>query len=316
MRNPLAALVLLGWLLGWAGAALAQGPGPSPGPEAPAGPAPEAGSLPDTTAPETAPQAAPAEPFIPSLPEALSGVPGTWDLSRDGSTRRCVMTLTRESGDAGRRLRFPAGCRKALPILNAVAGWLFTDGVVRLVDKNVRPVLLFARRPDQRSLLAHAESGEAYSLVPLQIVAMRPPDPVAEEAARQAEEADAAARASASRAPSAADPDPVLAAGPAAASASPGPAPGIYALDRYREKDVCRLELGAVAAAQAPVRILAGCHDGGLEVFDPVSWRFEAGRLTLNAKRGHTVNLVPTGDGGWRRDPETGTTFVLRRVEP
>ena len=315
MRPPLAALVLLAW----AGAALAQGAGTpsgsetSPGPGAPAVQAPGA-TAPEVTAPETAPetQAAPAEPFIPSLPEALAGVPGTWDLSRDGSTRRCVMTLTRESGDAGRRLRFPAGCRKALPVLNAVAGWLFADGAVRLVDKNVRPVLLFARRPDQRSLLARAENGEAYSLVPLEIVAMRPPDPAAEEAARRAEEADAATHAVASREPAPADPDPAS----ATASADARPAPGVYALDRYRDKDVSRLELGAVGAAQAPVHILAGCRDGGLEVFDPVSWRFDAGRLTLNAKRGHTVNLVPTGDGGWRRDPETGTTFVLRRVEP
>ncbi|KAB1072211.1 hypothetical protein F6X51_17245 [Methylobacterium planeticum] len=285
-------------LLGGAGSALAQAPEP-----APAAPAPEA-------APEI--PAAPAEPFIPSLPEALSGVPGTWDLSRDGSTRRCVMTLTSESGDAGRRLRFPAGCRRALPILNGVAGWLFTEGAVRLVDKNVRPVLLFARRPDQRSLLAHAESGEAYSLVPLQIVAMRPPDPAAEEAARRAEEASTVATHSvASDAPHATAAEP-----PDPASAGPRPDPGIYALDRYRDKDVCRLELGAPEAAQAPVRILAGCRDGGVEVFDPVSWRFVSGRLTLNAKRGHTVNLVPTGDGAWRRDPETGTTFVLRRVEP
>ena len=36
----------------------------------------------------------------------------------------------------------------------------------------------------------------------------------------------------------------------------------------------------------------------------------------LVAKRGHVVNLVPAGDGAWRRDPDTGVAFVLRRVEP
>ena len=38
--------------------------------------------------------------------------------------------------------------------------------------------------------------------------------------------------------------------------------------------------------------------------------------MTLVAKRGHVVNLVPAGDGTWRRDPETGVAFVLRWVAP
>ena len=101
-------------------------------------------------------------------------MPGTWDLSRDGSTRRCVLTLAGASGPAGRRLSFPAGCRRALPILNGVAGWLFTDGNLRLVDKDVRPVLQFSARVDARSLVA-AAGDEHFSLVPLQIVAMVPP---------------------------------------------------------------------------------------------------------------------------------------------
>ena len=50
------------------------------------------------TAPD--PEAAPQAPFVASLPADIAGVPGTWDLSRDGSTRRCVMTL---SGESGRR---------------------------------------------------------------------------------------------------------------------------------------------------------------------------------------------------------------------
>ena len=63
------------------------------------------------------------------------------------------------------------------------------------------------------------------------------------------------------------------------------------------------------------MRVVPGCRDGGLEVFDPIRWRYADGRLTLTAKRGHSIDLVPGGDGRWRRDPEVGTTFVLRRVE-
>ena len=93
-----------------------------------------------------------------------------------------------------------------------------------------------------------------------------------------------------------------------------GPRPGTYALDRYHAQDVCRIEL-TEAAPPAPARILDGCRDSGLTVFDPVSWRFEKGRMTLTARRGHQVSLVSTGDGRWRRDPEIGATFVLRQVD-
>lgn len=248
---------------------------------------------------ETVPDAPAPAPFVESLPRDLAGAPGTWDLSRDGTNRRCVMTLSSESGTAGRRLSFPAGCRRALPVLNGIEGWLFTDGTVRLVDKNVRPVLPFARRPDARSLVARTESGESYSLVPLQIVAMAPPT----------ENSGATAK-------PVAVPGTLRSVVPEAPIPGDAPAPGIYALDRYREQDVCRIELTADAAMPAPVRILDGCRDGGLTVFDPVSWRFANGRLTLNARRGHTVALVPAGEGRWRRDPEVGTTFVLHRVDP
>ena len=50
-------------------------------------------------------------------------------------------------------------------------------------------------------------------------------------------------------------------------------------------------------------------------MFDPVRWRYAKGRMTLTAKRGHSIDLVPNGDGRWRRDPEVGTTFLLRRVD-
>lgn len=238
-------------------------------------------------------------PFVESLPKDIAGVPGTWDLSRDGSTRRCVVTLSAESGEAGRRLSFPAGCRRALPVLNGVAGWLFTDGALRLVDKNLRPVLPFARRPDARSLVATAESGEHYSLVPLQIVAMVPAVPVV-----------------AASAPAPVPPPPR---GSSAAAETdlggPPPPTGLYTLDRYRDLDTCRLDL-AEGPEPAPVHVRDGCRDSGLSVFDPVSWRFVRGRLTLTARRGHTVSLIPMGDGRWRRDPEVGTTFILRRVDP
>ena len=193
--------------------------------------------------------------------------------------------------------------------MNRIAGWLFVEGAVRLVDRNVRPVLEFARRPDQRSLVAMMESGEHYSLVPLDIAAMRPGG----LAGVEAEPVAPAPLSPAPLAPTQLQTAPPLPAELQPASTAPtGPAPGIYALDRFQERDTCRITLDGVGGA---VRVVPGCHDGGLEVFDPIRWRYADGRLTLTAKRGHSIDLVPSGDGRWRRDPEVGTTFVLRRVE-
>ncbi|GJD78314.1 hypothetical protein GCM10007886_14440 [Methylobacterium gregans] len=256
--------------------------------------------------PPSAPEAVPAAtPPADRLPDRFTGVPGTWDLSRDGTNRRCVMTLGIDNGPVGRKLAFPAGCRRALPITATMVGWLYTEGGVRLVDKDVRPLLIFTARPDRGSYGAKAESGEVYSFVPLDIAAMRPPAPDTSQ--------PSAATPPEAAPPSAGQPS----AGQAAAAAIPAPAggepaPGLYALDRYRDRDVCRLEL----ASGGNVTLLPGCRDSGVEVFGPATWSFGAGRLTLKARRGHTVGLVPTGEGAWRRDPETGTTFILRRVEP
>jgi hypothetical protein len=294
-------------------ASLALAPRPAGAQDAPA-PAPEPGAPAAETfaAPPAAPATPPAPAAPPSLPEKLGEVPGTWDLSRDGTNRRCVMTLRIDNGDAGRKVSFPAGCRRALPVMNGIAGWLFVDGAVRLVDRNVRPILDFAKRPDQRSLVARVESGERYSLVPLDIVAMRPGEAIPGAAGADAE---------LPAVPSAASPTglaPLQAAAPVpaelhrAVAAASAPAPGVYALDRFQERDTCRITL---AGAGGGVTIVPGCHDGGLEVFDPVRWRYANGRMTLTAKRGHSIDLVPNGDGRWRRDPEVGTTFVLRKVD-
>jgi hypothetical protein len=247
---------------------------------------------------------APSSTTLPTtLPTTLASAAGTWDLSLKGGRRRCVLTLAMETGPSGRAARFPAGCRRALPLLTGIGGWLFTDEGLRLVDRNLRPVLAFARSPDGMSLGATAENGEHYNLVPLQIAAMQPP----------------AAPGTATAAAAQGDPSPAAATEKPDEPPAPGPAPGLYALDRAEQKDLCRLEFALSLEAgkdTAPVRVLPDCRDSGITVFDPVSWRFANGHLTLKARRGHAVNLVAIGEGRWRRDPEIGAPLMLRKVEP
>lgn len=261
----------------------------------------------ETPAAAPPPPPAPVVDDVETLPTKVVEVPGTWDLSRDGTSRRCVMTLLRDRGVAGQQVNFPAGCRRALPVMSSVAGWLYADEAVRLVDKDIRPVLLFKRRPDRRSYIATTEGGETYSFVPLDIAKMRPPEPDPPPAAVTAGAVTPAA-AQASVPPS-------LPATPAAIvppTSPDGPQPGTYALDRLRQQGTCRLAFEPAGA----VKLLPGCHDDGIEVFDPVTWRYAGGHLTVTAKRGHSISLVANGDGRWRRDPETGVVFLLRRIEP
>ncbi len=244
-----------------------------------------------------------------TLPTRVAEVPGTWDLSKDGTSRRCVMTLLKDKGPAGQLVNFPAGCRRALPVMNGVAGWLYADEAVRLVDKDIRPVLQFKRRQDRRSYVGTAPGGETYSLVPLDTAGMRPPEP--EPAIAAAVPAPSPAVATAATVSPGEPGGPVVPAPPLPPLSPDGPQPGTYALDRLRQQVTCRLAF----ERDGTVKLLAGCHDDGIEVFNPVTWRYDGGRLTVTAKRGHSIGLVKMDDGRWRRDPETGVVFILRRIE-
>lgn len=225
-------------------------------------------------------------------------IAGPYMLALDGTARRCRVMLGTDPAGIGQAVRFPAGCRRALPILAGVAGWLLEGGAVRLVGADSQPLLSFTAEPDtEGAYRAKGVGGEAYAL--------------AVETAENGFDAPFGATPA-----SLGSPD-VVAVRPPSVRLSPAlVAPGLYTLDRFVEKDVCRLRLVPGGDDTRAVEIQEGCRDGGLAVFDPVGWRFSGGRLTLVARKGHTVDLVPVGDGRWRRDPEVGTTFVLRRVEP
>lgn len=229
----------------------------------------------------------------PPAPRDIAAAAGAWDLSLQGSHRKCRVTLGLEAVGIGRALRFPAGCRRALPIVNALGSWLFENGLVRLLDREGKPMLAFQAEPDATGLVARIEN-DTYWLEPtgktLQEARLPAAPPIGVPQ------------------PTPVDP----------ARAPPAETlPGSYWVDRYTEKEVCRIELSRAAinaAGRSEARLMEGCRDAGLATFDPAAWRYEAGRLTLTSRRGYEVTLISERDGQWRRDPEVGATLVLRKA--
>jgi hypothetical protein len=238
------------------------------------------------------PLSAAAQPSSSEVEDAA----GRWDLSLDGASRRCRVTLALDESPVGRVLRFPAGCRRALPILNGMGGWAVAEKKrLALLDAQGAVALQFERE-DEDVLVAKAATGEVFRLErpedmvqPVRLPPSPPPIGV----------------------PQMTPVDPATA--PPLASL-----PGLYVIDRYSEREVCRIDLRRAVLAggsgRFEARILDGCRDLGLAAFDPVAWRYEGGRLTLTARRGHEVTLISERDGHWRRDPEVGATLILRKM--
>lgn len=231
----------------------------------------------------------------PPAPADINALAGAWDLVLDSSPRRCRLNLALDPAGIGRALRFPAGCRPALPILKRAGGWhVPAGGMLQLVDAMGESVLEL-RAEGQARFVGKAASGEAYRLErdEEQRIASLPPAPAL----------------------GVPQPTPI---DPAKAP-EPSSLPGTYLVDRYTERDVCRIVLAPTAigaSGRYEARLLDGCRDVGLRAFDPLTWRYEGGRLTLTARRGHEVTLISEREGQWRRDPEVGATLVLRKASP
>lgn len=249
-----------------------------------------AGALP------AAAQTAPLPRGSDKAPEAIRRWLGAWDLDLAGAARSCTITLGVEANGNLRQLRFPATCRRALPILDTATAWtLSAGGQPQLLDAAGKVLISFQKGTAEAELDGKGSDGKAYRLATKDHprAAARPSQNPAMEAAQRPTVVD-----------------------PARAPAS-GELPGRYQLMRQQNREACRLLLSSPTAGQdgAQAAFEGQCQDTGLTIFDPVGWRYVGGRLSLIARRGHSVELV-FENGQWRKDPAVGAPLLMRKLAP
>jgi hypothetical protein len=231
-------------------------------------------------------------------PDAIALLLGAWDVEKVGASRKCTIIFGVEEVAHGRQLRFPATCRRALPILGGVASWsVTTEGKPRLNDALGKPVLVFGEPGAEGGFDGRIGDGERYRLDPKGYPrnARRPQASAAELAATAAQR------------PTAVDP----AFAPAAESL-----PGRYSMMRQAGREACRIVLNAgppASTGRLPAAFEGNCGDTGLTIFDPAGWRYAAGRLSLIARKGHSVELV-FENGQWRKDPAVGAPLLMKKL--
>jgi hypothetical protein len=245
-------------------------------------------------------QTAPLPRGANRAPDAIRPLLGAWELEQIGASRSCTVTLGVEETAQGRQIRFPATCRRALSVLSEIEAWnLGPNGRPQLRDAAGKVVIAFDERTADSGFQGKGQDGKQYALASKDHprAARRPPPSTAERDASVAQR-----------------PTPV---DPASAPAM-NSLPGRYVLMRQQNREACRIVLTATPVAtdgRAPAALESGCQDTGLTIFDPVGWRYSAGRLTLVARKGHGVDLV-FENSQWRKDPPVGAPLLLRKLAP
>lgn len=257
---------------------------------------------------------------------------GVWTLARTDAPRACRLTLREDSleaangagkgADAGgrRALGAPAACRKALPILAQAEGWEpIGGGRLALFDRQGAPLLDFAPAAGG-GLEADGPQGERYRLT-AQTRGVEAPAGLAAAsggfATRETTTTFATRTAQAGFAPARQAPGAKPAAAPAPTRASVA---GRYAVLREEGRDTgCMVTLddkpGRGGKGQSAAALAPACRDHGIVIFDPIGWTLAGHRLTLHARKGHSITLAPTPGGTWAREgAEGGKPLSLRRI--
>lgn len=242
-------------------------------------------------------QTAPLPRGAEQAPPDLRPFIGAWEIAEIDAPRKCTVTFGAEVAASGRQLRFPATCRRALPLLGQAASWSVTPtGQPRLNDAAGKALIEFRRPAPDAGLEGAGPDGKRYAL-----------------------DSKDHPRAARPRAVSTAERAATAAARPTTVNAAAAPdaatVPGHYVMMRQANREACRimLQTGNAGAASAPAAFEGACQDTGLTIFDPVGWRYAGGRLSLVARKGHSVDLV-FENGQWRKDPAVGAPLLLKKL--
>lgn len=232
---------------------------------------------------------------VPGVASALEDPIGIWTLSEAGTTRQCRLQFRADAAATGQAVAMPPGCHRAFPILGGVRSWTVPDGVhLALNDEIGANILMFAEAGDGRLQAAGPEGDGAYLLTPV--------------GARQAPPAPSRA------APLPTEPPALAAVAPSRPALSAATVAGHYAVMRGSRDTGCMVTLddsGRGVAAKA--RLAPACRDQGIIVFDPVGWALKAGRLVLQARKGHTADFTQDESGVWVKDAK-GAPLGLKRL--
>jgi hypothetical protein len=236
----------------------------------------------------------PAPTAVTTGPPPVEKLIGVWELSSaNGMT--CRMQLRPDRLGDGYVVGTPPACKRAIPLLTALSRWSAGQDELILSATDGRDILRFGR-PDRDGVRKAGVGGQDYALKPVNLRSAQTENG-GSPAVRPAVIAVV-------RAPTE----------PAAGAPKGETVPGIYGAVRSSGPSGCRIRLLAAGpdALRRPASLEPGCADAGLIVFNPVAWRYEEGRLTLFAAKGHDVSLVFSADGSFRKDPPSGAELRLK----
>lgn len=236
-------------------------------------------------------QARPAVQQVAAIPQPVRAIAGAWDVTDLKTKRVCRVNLAASPSGAGYVLGAPPTCRRTLPAIAPALAWTFgEDQTIGFLDKDGGTVATF--KPDAARRAFRAPVGEAT----LEMKAIG--------RTGEGEREDIIAKALTEA--KLADLPPLNAAA----------LPGLYSVAREKNKPVCSMDLGGTPAArrgQYVAKLSGGCIDGGMKVFDPISWYTDRGRLYLVARKGHEQRFAPDKDGIFQKDPPSGAQLFLKK---
>lgn len=240
------------------------------------------------------PASAQAPRLLAPTSAATTPLAGAWKISGAGERACRVQLNVREIHDRHMLLGVPPACKAAMPPLIAAAQWgLGEDGAIHIFKQDGGALYLFRRSAGG----AFKSDRDELTLEPI--------------GGRSGE---------APRADSVAATLNALSGETPTRDAARAALVGTYAIGRARNTEDCAIELkrlpGPRPKSGGPVWVSAldaSCADEGLRTFNPVGWQFEADRIFLLARKGHSIGFTAAPGGEWIKDPVAGRPLWMRK---